>query len=76
MIVRLANTTGRDEYIDITRNGNYAELTDKNSESPSWFFRIPLGLESANIDKSGMQQKMDQISTIFNAIDKVIPDKE
>lgn len=72
MIVRLARSTGR-EYIDIKRNGDFAELTDKFGDTPSCFFRVSLVPDYSDPDLNGTTRKLEQVSTIFKAIDELKP---
>lgn len=75
MIVRLARSTGRD-YIEIKRNGDYAELTDNFGDSPSCFFRVSLVPDYSDPDLNGTTRKLEQVSTIFKAIDELKPVNE
>lgn len=72
MIVRLAKSTGRD-YIDVKRNGDYAELTDKFGDNPSCFFRVSLVPDYSDPDLNGTTKKLEQVSVIFKAIDELKP---
>ncbi|MBQ6342096.1 MAG: hypothetical protein IJI41_03115 [Anaerolineaceae bacterium] len=72
MIVRLAKSTGRD-YIDVKRNGDYAELTDKFSDTPSCFFKVSLVPDYSDPDLNGTARKLEQVSVIFKAIDELKP---
>ena len=72
MIVRLAKSTGRD-YIDIKRNGDYAELTDTFGETPSCFFRVSLVPDYSDPDLNGTTKKLEQVNVIFKAIDELKP---
>jgi hypothetical protein len=73
MIVRLAKATNRD-YINIKRNGDYAELTDTFGETPSCFFRVSLIPDYSDFETNGTTKKLEQVATIFKAIDELKPD--
>lgn len=72
MILRLAKSTGRD-YISIKRNEDHVDITDTISDTPMCYFRIDLRPDYSVVDQPIMN-KLDQISTVFTAIDALKKD--
>ena len=72
MIVRLAKSTGRD-YISIKRNGDHVDITDTFDDTPVCYFRVDLRPDYNIVDQPIMK-KLEQITTVFTAIDTLKKD--